>query len=350
MNIVVLAGGLCPERDVSLSSGCLIANALIDNGHRVLLADVYIGLADVSNFSQAYEKYRKDRYEFKVPESEPDLAHIKASRHGGTSGLIGEGIIEVCSDADITFNALHGDIGENGQLQAVFDIHAIKYTGTGYEGSFLAMDKPLAKELMRYHDILTPDWVLIETEDADSFNTLNGIDLPCVIKPCTCGSSVGVSIVNDPNEFDAAYEYARAYEDRIMAEPKIVGREFSIAILGGEALPPIEIMPIVGFYDYKNKYQPGATNEITPPHNLTIESDNLIRETALKIHKILRLGDYSRIDMILDENGRLYCLEANSLPGMTPTSLMPQEAAVVGITYGELCERIINLALKRYHS
>jgi D-alanine-D-alanine ligase len=353
MDIVVLAGGLSPERDVSLSSGCMIANALIGNGNRVLLADVYMGLGPVCGFSDAYNKYKKDKYTFTVPEREPDLEVVKRSRvesAAGTNGaaLIGEGILNVCADAGMTFNALHGDIGENGQLQAVFDVYGIKYTGTGYQGSFLAMDKPLAKELMRGAGILTPDWYIYNNGDSDILDIQNNFDLPWVIKPCGCGSSIGVSIVNNIDEFSAAVKYAYIYEKKILVERKITGREFSVGVLGGEALPPIEIIPCEGFYDYKNKYQPGATLEICPPKGLAREAEARMRDTALKVHNLLRLGDYSRLDLILSEDGHIYCLETNTLPGMTPTSLIPQEAAAAGITYAQLCGRIVELALARY--
>ena len=415
MNIVVLAGGLSPERDVSLSSGCMVANALIANGHRVLLADVYMGLPGVYTFNDAYEKYKKDVYEYRVPETEPDLAAVMRSRAtrmstlnstgavadaeaeagagvdtgadtgavagavngadavGGTgvgagadtsasagsaagaapsvsAGLIGECILPVCADADMTFIGLHGDIGENGRLQAVFDIYGVKYTGSGYEGSLIAMDKPLAKGLMRLNGVRTPDSMVIMREKADGAFSNGGacpFELPCVIKPCGCGSSVGVSMVERPEEFDAALRYAFKYEDRVLVERKVTGREFSVGVLGGEALPPIEIIPNVGFYDYKNKYQPGAALEICPPHNLPPGADKGLRGTALKVHDILRLGDYSRIDVIMGADGEIYCLEANTLPGMTPTSLLPQEAAAAGLTYGQLCEKILMLALNR---
>ena len=303
-----------------------------------------------------------------MPEREPDLEAVKAARARANTGaragtginacLIGEGILSVCADADITFNALHGAIGENGQLQAVFNVNGIKYTGTDYEGSFLAMDKPLAKDLMRIHGIRTPDWSVVdngacaagraETDDMGRDEALRRIGYPCFIKPCGCGSSVGVSCVNNPGEMEAAVNYAFKYEKRILAERKITGREFSVGVLGGQSLPPIEIIPRAGFFDYYNKYQNGATLEICPPLDLSESADKAMRDAALKVHDILRLGDYSRMDVILDDDENVYCLETNTLPGMTPTSLLPKEAAAAGITYPQLCNRIVMLALERY--
>ena len=367
---------MSPERDVSLSSGCMIANALIENGHNALLADLYMGILAVRNFADAYKKYKKDHYEYTVPEEEPDLDAVKAARAEGGDQQIGEGIIQVCSNADMTFLALHGDIGENGRLQAVFDVYGIAYTGTGYEGSFMAMDKPLAKELMRIHGIDTPDWTVFDTARADGAHShnahnrddhshdahsrdaynrddhyrdaLRSVGFPCFIKPCGCGSSVGVSLVNNYDELDAALRYAYKYEKRVMAEKKIAGREFSIGVLGGESLPPIEIIPRVGFFDYYNKYQNGGAHEVCPARDLPQSAEKAMRDAALKLHNILRLGDYSRLDVILSEDGKVYCLETNALPGMTPTSLLPKEAAAAGISYPQLCEKIVNLALARH--
>jgi len=359
MNIVVLAGGLCPERDVSLSSGSQIANALIENGHNVLLADLYMGLPGADSYSDAYKTYSSGRYEFQVPAHEPDLQAIRDARanaaesRGGRRrdalGPVGEGILGVCADADITFNALHGDMGENGRLQALFDIYGVKYTGSGYEGSMMAMDKPLAKGIMRLNGIRTPDWRVYNTDAADRAEIINRLEFPCVIKPCGCGSSVGVSMVGDLNEFNAAFEYAGVYEKRVLIEPRIEGREFSVGVLGRETLPPIEIIPKRGFYDYKNKYQPGATLEVCPPENLSSGDENRLRGVAARLHEMLRLSDYSRTDMIMDASGAIYCLEINTLPGMTPTSLIPQEALAIGISYRQLCERIIALALDKYN-
>jgi len=171
------------------------------------------------------------------------------------------------------------------------------------------------------------------------------IGFPCVIKPCQCGSSVGVTIVNNADELNAAIEYAKKYERYALIEKMIAGREFSVGILDGRALPAIEIIPNEGFYDYKNKYQQGLTKEVCPAE-IPDEVMARLKETALNVHKTLRLGDYSRVDFRLDDGGNIYCLEANTLPGMTPTSLFPREAAAEGISYNELCDRIAKLALR----
>ncbi len=337
MRIVVLAGGLSPERDVSLSSGSLIANALIENGHDVLLLDLYLGAQSHDGKSLFLNKNSKKRYSYIVPAEEPDLLEIKQKSGNGES-LIGKNVIEICKASDIVFLSLHGSIGENGQLQAVFDSFGIRYTGTGYIGSLLAMDKDLSKKLMITNQIKTADWKIYNIAQPNACN-FTDVVYPCVVKPCSCGSSVGVTIVENQDELQKAIEYARIYEDILLIEDKIVGREFSVGIFNGAALPIIEIIPRMGFYDYKNKYQSGMTEEVCPA-KINQAATRKMQSVALSIHKVLRLGFYSRIDFILDNNNELYCLEANTLPGMTPTSLLPQEAKAAGISYNELCEQI----------
>lgn len=337
MKVIVLAGGLSPERDVSLASGALIANALLENGHDVMLLDLYLGVNNPAiepvyrNGGSAY------RFSYAVPEHEPDLAAIAACANNGGS-LIGRGVMELCKAADAVFLGLHGSVGENGQLQAAFDLHGVRYTGTGYIGSLLAMDKDVTKRLLRENHILTADWTYVDLNEPLD---LSAVEYPCVVKPCSCGSSIGVSIVENEPQLLEAVDGAKKYEDHVILERKIEGREFSVGILDGEALPVIEIKPLSGFYDYKNKYQKGLTEEICPA-DLSEDVRELLQSSALAVHKALRLGFYARVDFILDRDSNAFCLEANTLPGMTPTSLLPQEALVAGISYGELCERIIN--------
>lgn len=336
MKIVVLAGGLSPERDVSLASGSLIANSLIKSGYEVMLLDLYLGINNKDIEPVYKNRNSKELFVHEVEKTEPDLDKLKAISSNGDL-LIGEGVLDICMAADVVFMALHGGIGENGKLQALFDIYGVNYTGTGYTGSLLAMDKDLSKKIMKENDILTADWnvYFLGEEDIE----LDKIKIPCVIKPCSNGSSVGISLVETKEELEKAIEYAKKQEDIILIEDLIKGREFSVGILNNEVLPIIEIMPKQGFYNYENKYQAGSTIEICPAE-LTKEETEYIQDCALKTHKALRLGDYSRIDFILSEDGKAYCLEANTLPGMTPTSLLPQEANAKGISYDELCETI----------
>lgn len=350
MRIIVLSGGLSPERDVSLSSGSLIANALREADHRVLLLDVYEGIKDGLDFEKLFRDKTGDPYSYNVPEVEPDLKEIKR-RNGNPASLIGPNVLKLCQSADVVFIALHGAMGENGQLQAIFDTIGVKYTGSGYIGSLLGMDKDISKKLMRYAGISTADWMIIDRQENHSCpsqinDILEKFNLPCVVKPCSAGSSIGISIVHNTEELQSALEYASSVESSILIEKMIPGREFSVGILNGTALPVIEIIPQQGFYDYKNKYQAGATLEICPA-NLSEADAKKVQNLAFKVHQTLRLGSYSRIDFILNGDGEFVCLEANTLPGMTPTSLLPQEALAVGISYIDLCNRIIQLAIKQ---
>lgn len=346
MRIVVLAGGLSTERDVSISSGILVAAALRQKGQEVVLLDVFTGyeqnICDIDAlFKQNYSFAEKAS----VGKTVSDISEIKENRLDKSDRFIGANVIEICSEADITFLALHGGEGENGQLQAAFDLLGIKYTGTGYLGSALAMNKGLTKSVFVQNKINTPSGGIYKSiADAESWSVF-----PCVVKPCSGGSSVGIAKAENKEEFDAAVKDAFKYENEVVVEQFVKGREFSVGILGGKALAPIEIIPKSGFYDYESKYQAGATVEICPA-DIDEKTDELLRSSATAAYNALHLESYARIDFLLDENGEAYCLEANTLPGMTPTSLLPQEAAVDGLDYADLCEKIIEISLKKYEN
>ena len=341
MNIVVLAGGYSPERDVSLSSGSLIANSLMRSGHRVLLVDAFLGMEidEGVNPHTLFRSLGDAEYSYTIPEVAPDMEALKKLAYRGS--LVGHNVLRLCRAADIVFMALHGAMGENGQMQAILEAENIRFTGSTHVGCVLAMDKDITKKLLAAEGIPVAKGL---TLDLSKEALPDEHPMPCVVKPCSCGSSVGISIVHDEAELQQAIEEAKKYEDLILVEEKIPGREFSVGILDGKALPPIEIIPKCGFYDYKNKYQAGATEEICPAQ-LTAEERARIGELAEKVARVLRLGTYCRIDFILHETEHeFYCLEANTLPGMTPNSLLPQEARAAGIGYDELCETIVRLS------
>lgn len=344
MKIVVLAGGLSPERNVSLSSGSLISAALRRRGHETVLIDVYEGI-DIENKDIDSLFSLHDDRTFTVGEGLPDLDELIRQNGGRTEG-VGKGVIDVCRRADSVFLALHGAMGENGQLQAMLDVCGIPYTGSGYVGSTLAMDKDIAKKIMQSAGILTPAWERVDTEaELCASEIIGRLGLPLIVKPCSCGSSVGVSRVYNEVELVAAIEDAKKYERHIMVEQMISGRELTCAFVDSAVLPPVEIIPKEGFYDYKNKYMADATVELCPAP-LTDAENALVAEATEKGFYALRLSGYARFDYILDGQGRLWCLEANTLPGMTPTSLLPKEAAAVGIGYDELCEKLARLTAK----
>ena len=240
--------------------------------------------------------------------------------------------------------ALHGADGENGSVQKVFDEHGIRYTGSGPEGCRLSMDKHAAKEVFGQEGILTPaSWMLRRGE----IFSLDELPLPAVAKPNSGGSSIGISIATTRAELKRAIEFAFQQEDSILVEEFIKGRELSCGVLDGKALPVIEIIPKEGFYDYKNKYQAGAALEVTPAP-ISPAATEKVQRLAERVFRALHLSVYARMDFLLTEEEEAYCLEANTLPGMTPTSLLPQEAAVLGIDYIHLCEKIIDLSLEKY--
>jgi D-alanine-D-alanine ligase len=333
MNIVVLAGGLSMERDVSLASGSLIANALRDAGERAVLVDLYYGIEkEKMNFDDV-----SGRYEYKIPELAPDLDALIAG-NGGRENPVGENVIEFCKMADVAFLALHGGVGENGKLQALLEMNGVRFTGSSSVGCMLSMDKIISKELVAREGIPTAEW-LTNKDDRDELKNL----IPCFVKPADNGSSVGVTKVVSEKELNEALDEAEKFSDNVLVEKQVVGREFSVGILDGKALPPIEIIASGDFYNYKVKYQAGLAREICPAP-LSEELTHKLQGYAERAHKILRLGAYSRIDFILDEGGEFFFLEANALPGMTPTSLLPQEAAASGMSYTELCLKLIELA------
>lgn len=350
MKIVVLAGGLSTERDVSFKTGEMVAKALRENGHQVILLDVFMGYSDKKEdltdiFARAEEVSAKVAG---IPEVAPDLAKVKASRKDQSDNFFGPNVIELCQMADVVFMALHGENGENGKIQAAFDLFGIRYTGSGYLSSALAMDKGMAKQLFITNGIPTPKGTSVKKSEPRDFADL-GLSLPCVVKPCCGGSSIGVSIVRSEAEFADALAEAFRWEDELVIEEFIEGREFSVGVIDYKALPVIEIAPVEGFYDYKNKYKAGSAVE-TCPAEISAEITAQMQHYAEEVARVLGLDTYSRSDFLLGRNNQIYCLEANTLPGMTPTSLLPQEAQVVGMNFNQLCEKIIEISLRRYQA
>ena len=340
MKIVVLAGGISTERDVSLSSGTKAYKALKKNGHQVIILDVFLGYEGEDWNSVFEQKYDWDKEIGFVNEEIPDLEQVKAKRPHWKRNFFGPHVIEICQLADVVFMALHGENGENGKIQAYFDLMGIRYTGTDYASSAMAMNKSIAKDIFGYYHIPTPAGISIKKGES-----IKKIPYPCVVKACSGGSSVGVGMANNDEEFEKALEEAFRYDQEVIVEQYINGREFSVGVMDGRALPVIEIAPKQGFYDYKNKYQAGSTVE-TCPAELSEEKTRLLQETAEKVFVALRLKNYARMDFRMNEEGDIFCLEANTLPGLTPTSLLPQEAAAEGTSYEELCEQIIQASFR----
>ncbi len=341
MKIAVVCGGLSNERDVSITSGSCVARALREKGHKVVLVDLYYGYSgDYTDPAELFEREQED-FRYCVAEETPDIEKMLAD---GDGSRIGRNVIEICRAAEISFLALHGEDGENGKLQATFDMYGIKYTGSGYLGSAIAMNKELSKIMFRYNGINTPPGIVLE-KGAKSHED---VGFPCVVKPCSGGSSVGTSIVHSRDEYEQALETAFKFENRVLVEKYVKGRELTVGVIDGKAMPVIEIIPKSGWYDYKNKYQAGLTEEICPAPISEEETDK-VQRLAERVSAALMIDVYCRADFLLNEaDGELYCLEANTLPGMTPTSLVPQMGAAQGMDFGEVCEKIIEVSMEKY--
>lgn len=341
MKIAVVCGGLSNERDVSITSGSCVARALREKGHKVVLVDLYYGYSgDYTDPAELFEREQED-FRYCVAEETPDIEKMLAD---GDGSRIGRNVIEICRAADISFLALHGEDGENGKLQATFDMYGIKYTGSGYLGSAIAMNKELSKIMFRHNGINTPPGIVLE-KGAKSHED---VGFPCVVKPCSGGSSVGTSIVHGRDEYEQALEIAFKFENRVLVEKYVKGRELTVGVIDGKAMPVIEIIPKSGWYDYKNKYQAGLTEEICPAPISEEETDK-VQRLAERVSAALMIDVYCRADFLLNEaDGELYCLEANTLPGMTPTSLVPQMGAAQGMDFGEVCEKIIEVSMEKY--
>lgn len=341
MKIVVLAGGTSTERDVSLITGKMVYQALKENGHQVVLLDVFMGYPE-SDYADIFS-VKKDWAASvgAISETDPDIEAIKKKR-GGT-GFFGPNVMAICHQADIVFMGLHGENGEDGKVQAALDLEGIKYTGTGPLGAAVSMDKGLSKQIFRGNGIPTPQGYTLKKGDALPEDVI----YPAVVKACNGGSSVGVYIVQNEAECAKAIEQAYAYDSQVIVEQYINGREFSVGVIEGKALPIIEIAPLSGFYDYKNKYQAGSTIE-TCPAEISKELTEKMQQFAERTYEALHIESYARIDFMMNESGEMFCLEANTLPGMTPTSLLPQEAQQIGYDFGKLCEWLIEVSLRKY--
>lgn len=341
MKVVVLAGGTSTERDVSLVSGSKIYKALRTNGHQAVLLDVYLGYP--GDITDIFEKDMDWAGKIgSVAEKNPDLEEIKALRPDGRKRFFGPNVLELCQQADAVFMALHGANGEDGKIQACFELCGIPYTGTDFVSSAIAMDKGITKDIFRANGIPTPKGIRLAKGNTET----ERIPYPCIVKAACGGSSVGVSIARNDEEYELAKKEAFRYDEEAVIEEYITGREFSVGVIDGKALPVIEIAPKSGFYDYKNKYQAGSTEEFCPAR-LSKEDTLRMQEMAEKVFEALRLKNYARMDFMMKENGEMFCLEANTLPGMTPTSLLPQEARVVGMSFEQLCEKLLNQALEQ---
>lgn len=273
----------------------------------------------------------------------PHIEQLKKMR----KDFFGPNVLELCKKADFVFLGLHGANGEDGRIQAAFDLMGIKYTGTGYLSSAMAMDKGVTKWMFQMKGVPVPGGVTMKRHTRKEDLAELGLAFPVVVKTCCGGSSIGVYIVKDQEEYMKALDAAFVYEEEVVVEEFIQGTEYTVAVVDGKAYPVVQIVPCQGFYDYENKYKPGAVKE-TCPAPISSELTRRLQDYAVQGYRALGLESYARLDFIVTDDEKIYCLEANTLPGMTPTSLIPQEAAVLGMDYPTLCEELIRVSEKKY--
>ena len=349
MKIVVLGGGVSTERHVSLVTGTSVCRALRALGHRAVFADLYMGLEDYTGpLEDAFDAPDGLTGQVAIGKTAPDLEAVKAARKMQGPSRIGKNVLELCRLADCVFLGLHGADGEDGKIQAALDLLGVPYTGSGPLSSAMAMDKAVAKRMMEGAGVLTPRWRELCYTEADIPRLTRELPVPCAVKVVNGGSSIGVELPDTREELEAALRNLARFHSRVIVEEKIRGREITQPILDGRYMSAIEIVPPAGsYFDYVAKYQSGAegAQEICPAR-ITEAERAAVGEAALKVHAALGLSVYSRVDFILDDAGRPWCLEVNTLPGMTPNSLIPRAAAAEGMSFAELCEKIVLLSLE----
>jgi len=329
LKIAVLFGGDSMERDVSIASAAQVVGALRSRGHQVVAYDSGRGRLEAADERRLFTG--------KIDSRPPDQKSV--------SSLPTVVSAPDLADVDLVFLAMHGGSGEDGTVQALLDLAGIPYTGSGKLGSALGWDKDVAKRLFVAAGVPTPDWLMAPISSSAAAQWLG---FPLIVKPNGQGSTVGLTLVRTPPELDPAIELAGRFDSQVMLERFIDGRELTVGILDGEPLAVGEIIPSTGpIFDYAAKYQPGGAEEIFPAE-LTAEQTEKIQSLAVRVHRALKLDVYSRVDFRMDSDGRFWCLEVNTLPGLTEASLLPRAAAAVGISFPELCERICRGALARH--
>ena len=325
MKIAVLFGGTSEERDVSIASAAQVIPVLRSLGHEVVAVDTAVG-----RLEGAAERKLLENRVAPVPPSDQSMANLRSGALANPATSIDP------REIDVVFLALHGGAGEDGRMQAMLDLAGLRYTGSNHIASAAAMDKDLSKRLFRAAGVPTADWRMAPV-NTDA--VVQALGLPVVVKPNKQGSTVGLTVVRDAAKLQAAIELGLRFDDEVMIEKFIPGREFTVGILDGAALPVGEIIAPGEVFDYQSKYQSGGAREVFPADIPAAEAA-VLQKHALAAHHALKLGAYSRIDFRRDASGAFWCLEANSLPGMTGTSLLPQAARAAGISFAELLAKI----------
>lgn len=333
MRVAVVLGGTNEERNVSLATGRAVVAALRQRGHEVVAVDPAHGAVLPEEEARMLGGA--------VGVDPPPLDEL--ARLGSSS--VGAALAELPAvrRADVVFLALHGEFGEDGTVQGLLDLAGVTYTGSGCLGSAVAFDKRISKELLAHEGVPTPAWTASSATPAEIVEVLG---LPLVVKPASGGSSVGLTVVRAAEQLEPALAVAARYDDDVLCEEFVPGRELTVAVLEGEALPPVEIIPSHDIYDYECKYTSGMSR-YEAPADLSPADTTRLQDLAVRAYAALRQTSYSRVDFKRRDDGSLRCLEANSLPGLTATSLVPKAAAAAGIEFPELCERIARSAISR---
>jgi D-alanine-D-alanine ligase len=331
MKVAILMGGTTSEREISLRTGRGMAQAVRKLGHEAVAVDAADGRL--------------------LPAGEEEkAAAVKALKPAGPAALVSA---EALREADVVLIALHGGAGENGTLQALLDLAGKPYTGSGVMASALAMNKAMSKRVFEQAGVPTPAWVLVPMDGLTGAllrsdhvpPSVTKLGLPLVVKPNEEGSTVGLTIVHDWPALPAAFTEAARYGNEILIEAFIEGRELTVAVMGTRALPIVEIRPKSGFYDYEAKYTAGRSDYFCPA-DLPEPLAEQIRELGLKASQVLDCRGVTRVDFRLDARDRAWCLEVNTIPGMTPTSLVPMAAKAAGMSYEDVVQRMLDLAIE----
>lgn len=337
IKVAVLLGGTSPERDVSIISGKYVTQGLREAGYIVKPIDPALGVNQPENEEELFISSIRE-----TPPTEEELAKLS---NKNVIECINSHLLD---DIDVVFIILHGKWGEDGTVQALLELRGKKYTGSGVLASAIGIDKNMSKIVFKHHGVQTPEWFTVRKNKIDVKSVKEKIErtfsYPCVVKPNDQGSTVGLSVVNCPDDVEKALEIAFKYSDLVLVEDFIEGKELTVGILGDMALPVIEIIPKGGIYDYYHKYTKGATEYIVPaeiPNSWT----QALQQQALIAFEAIGCKGFARVDFRVTEKGEIFCLEINTIPGMTGTSLVPKAAKAAGIEFPELVDRIVKLAL-----
>lgn len=363
LDILVLAGGLSAERNISLRSGYRITDTLRKMGHRVLFLDSFMGcsadeelLADP--FAHAEEMSSQP---FASADAMPDLWAVQKRRSGNDPAIIGPNVLQLCRKADLVFVGLHNARGEYGKLQGALELCGIRYTGDRYEASVLSMNKDLSKKLAAYSGVETADWAVVVKKDRGMEETElilpeedteesreclpKNLTFPVIVKPCCGGSGIGVSLAWNQSSYQNALTEAFRWESKVLVEEFLPGREFSVSILEGRVLPPAEICLPSGIYDYQARFLLKKAYFRCPVPETEINRE--LCEKAEMIAKLFQIEEYCRVDFRMTEDGRLMFLECDTLPDLTEEGLLEKTMEAAGISFEELCRSIINRTRKK---